>query len=193
MAKTVSKKKSPKPAVTNIEDEVSSAGKSLSSSSVLFDSSLNDLLICGLRKMYWGELHLVDAIPKMLGAATSPALKSALEEHLEVTRAHAEHLEKVFDIINEKIIAQKCDAIEGLTIAGEKAINNSLPDSSIRDTAIIMSALKVETFEMISYKGLIDLARKLDIPDAIDIFNENLEGESEASDVLQALADNDNA
>ncbi len=78
------------------------------------DTGLYDLFIGGLREMYWGENHLVKAIPKMIAAAGSANLKKALTNHLKVTRTHATRLEKAFGTLDETLLARKCDACEGL-------------------------------------------------------------------------------
>ena len=152
------------------------------------DNGLYDLFVGGLREMYWGENHLVKAIPKMIAAAGSANLKKALTNHLKVTRTHATRLENAFGNLGETLLARKCDACEGLVMSGEHVIENTDPGTSARDTGIIMSALKVENFEITSYTGLIKLAQSLSQSDVSNLLQENLNEETDAANQLNALS-----
>lgn len=152
------------------------------------NSTLQDLFIGELRDTYWAENHLVKAIPKMIDAAGSNDLIQALEEHLEITKTHASRIEKIFELLGEKIIAKKCDAMEGLTMSGEHVIENTVSGTDIRDLGIIMSGLKVENFEITTYKGLIQVANSLGKTDVANLLQENLDEELEASDRLTDMS-----
>jgi ferritin-like metal-binding protein YciE len=124
----------------------------------------------------------------MIAAAGDTALRNALTDHLEVTKTHAGRLEQAFELLGEKILAKKCDAIEGLTMSGEHVIDNTVAGSPVRDTGIIMSGLKVENFEITTYTGLIQLANQLEKPDVAELLQQNLQEEIEASDLLTELS-----
>lgn len=152
-----------------------------------FDESLTDLFISELKEIYWSENHLVGAIPKMIDAAKSPALKKALSDHLVVTKTHAVRLETIFKQVKIPVLAKKCDATEGLTMSGEHVIENTLAGSIAREIGIIGSGIKVEQFEINFYKGLIDMATQLGFTNAVKIFHENLMEEKESAETLEAL------
>ena len=151
-------------------------------------SGLLELFTDGIKDMYWAENHLVKSLPKMVSAADSSRLKSALSDHLKLTKDHAERLEKVFELMNVKKQAKKCDSMEGLTMSGEHIIENTIAGTEARDTGLIMSALKVENFEITSYNGLIQLATQLGQPDIAEILNKNLADEMEADQMLTAMS-----
>ena len=50
--------------------------------------NLQELFVEEVRDIYDAEKQLVKALPKMARAADSVELRSAFEEHLEITRAH---------------------------------------------------------------------------------------------------------
>ena len=150
--------------------------------------SLKDLFVSGIKDMLWGENHLVKALPKMIDAAGNAKLKKALTDHRELTKTHASRLEKALELLGEKIVAKKCCAMEGLTISGEHVIENTIVGTRPRDIGIIMSALKVENFEITCYTGLIQLADTLGKADLTDLFTENLTDEEEASNMLTELS-----
>ncbi len=160
------------------------------STPVVTTSGLLELFTDGIKNMYWAENHLVVALPKMVNAAGSADLQSAFADHLEVTKTHAARLEKVFELLGEKIQAKKCDALEGLAMDGEHIIENTDTGSEARDTGLIMAGLKTENFEITSYNGLIQLAGKLGKEDIAEILRQNLADEIEADQLLTSLSEN---
>src|SRR5687767_2156065 len=76
-----------------------SAPKKRSNKSMDDSSALMELFVDGLKDIYWAELHLIKNLPKMLKAAGSPELKSAITDHIEVTQQQARRLEKVFGLL----------------------------------------------------------------------------------------------
>lgn len=151
-------------------------------------SGLPELFTDSIKEMYWAENHLVKSLPKMVSAADSATLKTALSEHLEVTKKQASRLEAVFPLLGIKVAAKKCDALEGLVMSGEHVIENTVGGTEARDTGLIMSALKVETFEMTCYNGLIQLATKLGETEVADILKQNLAGEVKAAGLLSKMS-----
>ncbi|MEJ7768638.1 MAG: DUF892 family protein [Chitinophagaceae bacterium] len=158
------------------------------STTVETSDGLLELFTDGIKDMYWAENHLVKSLPKMVSAAGAAALQSAFAEHLELTVKHADRLESAFASLGVKVQAKKCDSMEGLVMSGEHVIENTIPGSEARDTGLIMSALKVENFEITSYNGLIQLATHLGKTDIADLLNENLSEEMEADKLLTAMS-----
>lgn len=151
-------------------------------------SGLQELFMDGLKDMYWAENHLVKSLPKMVSAASDGTLKSGLQKHLKQTKEHAARLEEIFAAMDVAPEAKKCDAMEGLVMSGEHVIENTVAGTEARDTGIIMSALKVESFEIAAYNGLIQLATVLGYADAADALNQNLSDEVETKEQLTALS-----
>jgi ferritin-like metal-binding protein YciE len=153
-----------------------------------FDSSVTDLFISELKDMLWAENHLLVALPKMIDASDGP-LKKALQDHLKETKNHVVRLEEVFELSGKPALAKKCDAMEGLTMGGEHVIENTLPASPGRKLGVIGSGLKVENFEITSYKALIQMATTLKMDQAASLLEQNLQEEFNAAEKLQALAE----
>lgn len=153
------------------------------------DHSLNELFLDGIKDLYWAENHLVKAIPKMIRSASNESLISALTDHLNVTRSHIIRLEEVFGLLNEKVKAKKCDAMEGLSKEGEGIIEDTKAGTEARDLGIIMASQKVEHYEISSYTGLSNLAAKLGLSDISNLLVQTLNEEKESSDILSKIAD----
>ena len=76
---------------------------------------LQDLFEDGLKDIYWAEKALKKELPKMEKNATSADLKYALASHLAETEEHIKRLESVFKSLDKKAVAEKCDAMDGLS------------------------------------------------------------------------------
>ncbi len=129
----------------------------------LFTESIKDI--------YWAENQLVKALPKMARSASSAELSGAILDHLGQTKMHVTRIEQVFDLLNRKPQARKCDAMEGLTKEGESVIEDTDQGTPSRDLGIIMASQKVEHYEIAAYSGLIKLAGKLGLPEIADILS----------------------
>lgn len=147
----------------------------------LFTDSVKDI--------YWAEKQLVKALPKMAKSAAASELTEAILNHLEQTKVQVERLEQVFNLLDKKPQAKKCDAMEGLMKEGEGVIEDTDQGSPARDLGIIMASQKVEHYEIAAYTGLINLAGKLGLPEIADIFSETLAEEQDSDTILAEMAD----
>lgn len=140
-----------------------------------------------LKDIYWAENALVKAIPKMIKNATSKDLNRALTSHLEETKVHVTRLEKVFSLIDEKAVAKKCEAMEGL-IKEATEIMESCEEGSMRDAGIISAAQKVEHYEIATYGTLRQFAETMKLPKVVDLLEKTLKEEKEADLKLSEVA-----
>lgn len=155
------------------------------------EPALMELFLDGIRDIYWAENHLLKALPKMMRSATSPKLIAAIEEHLAQTVGHVSRLEQIFELLGEKAIAKKCDAMEGLSKEGEGIIESTDAGTATRDVGIILASQKVEHYEIATYGGLTQLAITLGLNDVADLLNETLIEEKTADELLTEIAEND--
>jgi ferritin-like metal-binding protein YciE len=144
-----------------------------------------------LKDIYWAEKHLTKALPKMQKAATTEKLQQAIEDHTAQTEEHVARLEQVFELLGKKPQAKKCDAMEGLVKEGDSVVEETEDGSMTRDVGIIVSAQKVEHYEISAYGSLVQLAKTLGYDEAADIFAQTLEEEKEADILLTEIAEND--
>jgi ferritin-like metal-binding protein YciE len=123
---------------------------------------LKELFVEELKDIYWAEKHLVKALPKMAKASTSEELAGAFENHLAQTQEHVSRIEQVFEQLEMAARAKKCEAMEGLVMEAQQAIEDTDKGTATRDAALIISAQKVEHYEIASYGSLVQLAKPLD-------------------------------
>jgi ferritin-like metal-binding protein YciE len=155
------------------------------------EPALMELFVDSLRDIYWAENHLVKTLPKMIQAATSGKLSTAIEDHLEQTVEHVSRLEVVFDMLGLEAVAKKCDAMEGLAKEGEGIIESTDAGTATRDVGIILASQKVEHYEIATYGGLVQLAATLSLGDVAEILSQTLEEEKMADQLLTKVAEND--
>ncbi len=152
-------------------------------------SALLKLFVDEIKDIYWAEKHLVKALPKMRKAATSEELQEAFETHLEQTKVHVTRLEEVFGLLEQKVQAKKCDAMEGLVEEGEGIIEDTDAGTATRDVGLILAAQKVEHYEIATYGGLAQLAKTLGLDDVNSILEETLAEEKETDQLLTQIAE----
>ena len=155
------------------------------------NSQLQEFFVDSLKDIYWAEKHLTKALPKMQKAATTAQLQEAIENHLGQTMEHVTRLEQVFDIVGEKAVAKKCDAMEGLTKEADSIVEETEDGSMTRDAAIILAAQKVEHYEIATYGALVQYATLLGYNDAAEILQSTLDEEKETDQALTAIAEDD--
>lgn len=142
-----------------------------------------------LKDIYWAEKQLIKALPKMRKAATTKELQDAIDEHTNQTEEQASRLEKVFEILGKKAQAKKCDGMEGLIAEGEKVIEETEEGSMTRDVGIIVSAQKVEHYEIAAYGSLVQLAVTMGQDEIAEILNEILQEEKQTDELLTEIAE----
>lgn len=155
------------------------------------EPALLELFTDGIKDIYWAENHLVKTLPKIIKSATSKTLVAAIESHLEETKTHVSRLEQVFELLGEKVQAQKCDAMEGLAKEGEGIIESTEAGTATRDVGIILASQKVEHYEIATYGGLTQLAKTLGLDDVAEILYQTLNEEKAADQKLTDVAESD--
>jgi ferritin-like metal-binding protein YciE len=146
----------------------------------LQSSPLMKLFEDELKDIYWAEKAVTKAIPKMIKNATSQELIDTLTSHLAETAIQATRLEQVFESINQKAVAKKCEAMEGLIKEAEELME-SCEDGAMCDAGIIAAVQKVEHYEIASYGTLRQFAETLGLAKAERLLKATL-NEEKASD-----------
>lgn len=153
------------------------------------DSMLHEFFVDGIKDIYWAEKHLTKALPKMQKAATTNELQDAFGTHLEQTEVQVERLEQIFELLEEKAVAKKCDAMEGLVKEAQSIIEDTEEGTATRDVGLIMAAQKVEHYEIATYGGLASLAKTLGRDDIARILIETLKEEKTTDELLSGIAE----
>ena len=140
-----------------------------------------------LKDLYSAEKQLIQALPKMAKAAHSQELRSAFEEHLEVTKQQKERLERIFESMDRKPDGESCVAMKGLIKEGDDIMKSELEGSAL-DAALIVAAQKVEHYEIAGYGSARNHAEILGDEEAAGLLQETLDEEGETDEKLTNLA-----
>lgn len=153
------------------------------------DSMLLEFFKDEIKDIYWAEKHITKALPKMKKAATSPELQQGFADHLKETEGHVTRLEKVFELLGEKAVAKKCDAMEGILKEGDSIIEDTEAGTATRDVGLILAAQKVEHYEISTYGGLCQLAKTLGKEDVAKLLDATLQEEKATDEKLTDIAE----
>jgi ferritin-like metal-binding protein YciE len=77
-------------------------------------STMDDLLVHGLKDIYYAENQILKALPKLIDKATNRDLTKGLTDHLEETKNQVARLDQVFQKLGQKPQGVQCPAIDGL-------------------------------------------------------------------------------
>ncbi len=150
--------------------------------------TLEDVFVEQIADLYNAEQQLVQALPKMAGAAHSEDLRKAFQEHLQQTQGHVTRLEQVFQMLGKTARSKTCDAMKGLISEGEEAIK-STGDPNVKDAALIAAAQRVEHYEIAGYGTVRTVAQRLGRQDAVRLLQQTLDEEAATDKKLTALAE----
>ncbi len=149
---------------------------------------LEKLYVSQLKDAYSAEQQLVEALPKMIEAASATKLSEAFSEHLQETKDHVKRLEKIFKGLDYAPGGHRCKAMEGL-IKEAKEILEESDDPRVRDAAMICAAQKVEHYEIATYGCLRAYAKLMKQDEAAELIEETLQEEKNADGRLSELAE----
>lgn len=152
------------------------------------ERTLEDLFHDTLKDIYYAERKILQALPKMARAASSPNLKAAFEKHKDETEVHVERLRQVFELMGKRAQGKTCEAIEGIVAEGEEIIESFKGTPAI-DAGLISSAQAVEHYEITRYGTLKRWAQVLSLKDAVTLLDATLKEESMTDKALTSLAD----
>jgi ferritin-like metal-binding protein YciE len=150
--------------------------------------SLEDLFLEKARDLYGAEEQLLEALPKLVEAATCEELRAAIESHLEETRTHVDRLEQVFDLLDVRHEGNYCAGIAGIIEEVRDLLYEEV-ESSVMDAAIVASAQCAEHYEIGAYGSLIAWASALGREEIAAVLALTLKEEKAADQKLTALAE----
>lgn len=150
--------------------------------------SLHDAFVDEVRDTYDAERQLTKALPKLAKAATAPELKAAFTAHLEETQGHIERLQRVFELLGEKVRGKHCDGIAGIIEEGSSIMEEDF-DESTMDACLIAAGQRAEHYEMAAYGTLVAWANAMGHTEVAELLQETLDEEKSADEKLSGLAE----
>ena len=150
-------------------------------------NTIEKLFVEELKDLYSAENQITKALPKLVEAASSKELQSALQHHLKETEEHVRRLEKVFEILGASPKGKTCDGMKGILSEGSEALKET-DEGDVRDAALISGAQRVEHYEMAAYGTVRSYAERLKQKQIVQLLEETLEEERAADKKLTDIS-----
>jgi ferritin-like metal-binding protein YciE len=151
-------------------------------------ASLDDLLLHGLQDIYHAEQQVLEAMPRMVRAATNLDLKDELESHRQQTERQIRRLEQAFMLLGVAAKRRKSEGMAGALEEAELTMELDA-DPSLMDVALIGAAQKIEHYGIAAYGCICTYAEMLGYDQVHDLLGQNLEEEEVTDEKLTELAE----
>ena len=149
--------------------------------------TIEELFEHELKDIYGAEHSLLDALEQMAGESSDREIKKAYTQHRKETQGQIKRLDKIFKSLGQKPQPETCPGMEGL-IKEKKVFMREKPSPELLEFYNIGASQKVERYEITAYEGLIDMAEKLGMSDAVELLEQNLQEEEATLNKLKAIA-----
>lgn len=150
-------------------------------------ANLRLLFFNSLKKIYFAEQTLIKTLPSMSINASSPKLKSSIDEHIFITENQLSRLTQIFNLLDEKAHSKECEVLYGLLKEADTIIRETFY-GPVRDAAIISICQKIEHYEIATYGTLFAFAKTLGENKIAELLQQTLAEESEADKILTDVA-----
>ncbi len=147
-----------------------------------------ELFVHELCEVYDAEHRFIEGQQEMVEHATDENLKSAIQEHLDQTREHAANVERVFAELGMEPRRETNEAAKGLVGEAQEGIQEAQGDA-LRDCAIVSAVIKVEHFEMGSYRSLVTAAQLMGRSEAEDLLKRNMDEEEQTAKLAEGTSE----
>lgn len=151
-------------------------------------NSFDDLIKEQLQDLYSAEKQFAEAQPAMAEAASDPALRDALEQHVQVTKEQIERLEKIAKELGFSASGKTCVAAKGLVEEGKEIVEKG-GDPMVVDAALIAAAQRIEHYEIAGYGTLRAHVKRLGKQHVEQLLEQTLEEERGVDVLLTDMAE----
>ena len=149
--------------------------------------SLQELLTRALADLHGAERQIQKTLPNLVKAASTPALKQALERHLAETGEQLVRLARCFTALGRPTVRGPCRGMEGLVTEAQDMMDEEGPDPVV-DAGLIAVAQRIEHYEISAYGSAAAIADRLGHTEVAALLRESLAEEVAADRTLSELA-----
>ena len=151
-------------------------------------TNTQELFLHELAEIYDAEHRFLEGQAMMVNRATDDELQSSIRNHILQTRQHIRNLEQVFRELGEESRRETNEVVQGLVSEAQTSMQETESDV-LRDCAIDAAVIKVEHFEIASYRSLVTGARLMGQSKVVDLLNANLGQEEETAQIAEQSAE----
>jgi ferritin-like metal-binding protein YciE len=150
--------------------------------------NFHDLFSHQLKDMYAAEVEIEKMLPEMAKMAHSPKLKEAFHMHHKETKHQITRLETIAKQLKISLLHCECEAIHGILNEAKKLMKGNY-SHEVKDAALIVSAQRVEHYEIAVYGVLKSFAKHLKWEEVVKILQESSKEEGHADKKLNEIAE----
>lgn len=152
-------------------------------------ANTQELLLHELCELYDAEHRFLEGQVQMVHKATDSDLQSSIESHIYQTRQHIRNLEQFFRELDQEPRREANEGARGLVSEAQEGIEEAKSDV-LRDCVINAAVVKVEHFEIGSYRGLISGAQLMMGQSMVvdNLLQRNLRQEEETAQIAEQSA-----
>lgn len=151
-------------------------------------TNTQELFIHELCEVYDAEHRFIEGQQEMVEHATDDNLRKAIQEHLEQTREHAVNVERVFAELGQEPRRETNEVARGLVSEAREGIGEA-QSTALRDCAIVSAVIKVEHFEMGSYRSLVTGAQLMSQSEAERLLKNNMDQEERTAKLAESTSE----
>ena len=151
-------------------------------------TNTQELFLHELAEIYDAEHRFLEGQAVMVNRATDDELQSSIRNHILQTRQHIGNLEQVFRELGEESRRETNEVAQGLVSQAQMSVQEAESDA-LRDCTIDAAVIKVEHFEIASYRSLVTGAQLMRQSKVVDLLNANLEQEEETAQIAEQSAE----
>ena len=153
-------------------------------------ANVRELFAHELCELYDAERRFLQGQVEMVHRVTDNDLQRAIRNHIVQTRQHIENLEQFFRELGQESRRETNEVAQGLVSEAQEGIQEAQTDA-LRDCLINAAVIKVEHFEIGSYRSLITGARLMMGQSIVvdDLLETNLRQEEETAQIAEQSAE----
>jgi ferritin-like metal-binding protein YciE len=150
-------------------------------------TNTQELFLHELGEVHDAEHRFIEGQQEMVENATDEDLRSAIQDHLEQTREHAANVERVFRDLGQEPRRETNEVAQGLVSEAQEGIQGA-QSPALRDCAIVSAVIKVEHFEMGSYRSLVTGAQLMGQSEAARLLKHNMDQEEQTAKLAESTS-----
>ncbi len=153
-------------------------------------ANVQELFVHELGELYDAERRFLQGQVEMVHRATDNNLQRAIRNHIVQTRQHIGNLEQFFRELGQEPRRETNKVAQALVSEAQEGIREAQNDA-LRDCVINTAVIKVEHFEISSYRNLITGARLMMGQSVVvdDLLETNLQQEQQTAQTAEQSAE----
>lgn len=151
-------------------------------------SNTQELFVHELCELYDAEHRFIEGQQETIEHATDEGLSNTLLDHLDQTRQHAANIEQVFSELGQEARRQPNEVARGLVTEAQEGIQEA-QSNALCDVVIDAAVIKVEHFEMGSYRNLVTGAQLMGQNEVQRLLSENMQDEEQTAQIAERSAE----